>query len=208
MIERFRSSQGDFAACGRRVTLPTAAKSPKRRRGLLRGAPFRCSKSPTLPPLALRAISPCPGESAPDPITGGCPPGRLCIISGAQNLSGPLNSRRATGPWVCKNCRRCGSTPAPGFPSQRHRSKSWRAGLGPAPTKTTRPRPYPAVGAGPRPPAKPSPGGRPIPPVRGKWLKAKRGRGAGRQARRMRGPAPITLPLRFPVGAAHWAARV
>ena len=132
----------------------------------------------------------------------------MCIISGAQNLSGPLNSRRATGPWVCKNCRRCGSTPAPGFPSQRARCKSWRAGLGPAPTKTTRPRPYPAVGAGPRPPAKPSPGGRPIPPVRGKWLKAKRGRGAGRQARRMRGPAPITLPLRFPVGAAHWAARV
>ena len=34
------------------------------------------------------------------------------------------------------------------------------------------------------------------------------GKVAGRQARRMRGPAPITLPLRFPVGAAHWAARV
>ena len=25
---------------------------------------------------------------------------------------------------------------------------------------------------------------------------------------RMRGTLPITLPLRFPVGAAHWAARV
>ena len=29
MIERFRSSQGDFAACGRRVTLPTAARRRK-----------------------------------------------------------------------------------------------------------------------------------------------------------------------------------
>ena len=28
------------------------------------------SYSPTLPPLALRAISPCQGESAPGPITG------------------------------------------------------------------------------------------------------------------------------------------
>ena len=28
-MERFRSSQGDFAACGRRVTLPTAARRRK-----------------------------------------------------------------------------------------------------------------------------------------------------------------------------------
>ena len=34
-IRSFRRSQGDFAACGWRVTLPAAAKSPKRRRGRL-----------------------------------------------------------------------------------------------------------------------------------------------------------------------------
>ena len=42
-------------------------------------------------------------------------------ISGAQNLSDDLNSHRATGPWVCKNCGWCGSVPAPGVPSQRFR---------------------------------------------------------------------------------------
>ena len=29
-----------------------------------------------------------------------------------------LNIYRATGPWVCKNCRWCGSTSAPGFAEQ------------------------------------------------------------------------------------------
>ena len=29
-----------------------------------------------------------------------------------------LNSRRATGPWVCKNCCYCGSVGAPGFADQ------------------------------------------------------------------------------------------
>ena len=33
MIERFRFLQGDFAACGRRVTFSTMRKSPKNRRG-------------------------------------------------------------------------------------------------------------------------------------------------------------------------------
>ena len=39
-------------------------------------------------------------------------------ISSAQNLSDTLNSRRATGPWVCKNCIRCGPNSAPGFAEQ------------------------------------------------------------------------------------------
>ena len=102
---------GSFAACGRRVTLPMAARrrkvrlspfppdgencarslapplpgepaalgfagrygrnSPKRRRGLLRGAPFRCSKSPH-----------------PGPHYEGRVPAEFYKISGAQNLSG------------------------------------------------------------------------------------------------------------------------
>ena len=54
-------------------------------------------------------------------------------ISGAQNLSECLNSRRATGPWVCKICSRCGSWPAPKF------------------IQPTLPGSVSAVGAGPRP---------------------------------------------------------
>ena len=51
-------------------------------------------------------------------IAGGRVPVEFCRISGMQNLSDTLNSRRATGPWVCKNCRWCGSTSAPGFAEQ------------------------------------------------------------------------------------------
>ena len=50
----------------------------------------------------------------PDPIYGGRVPERWRSISGAQNLSGGLNSRRATGPWVCKNYGDCDFIPAPG----------------------------------------------------------------------------------------------
>ena len=53
---------------------------------MLRGAPFRCSKS-----------------LHPGPHYGGRVPARRSRISGAQNLSGNLNSHRATGPWVCRN---------------------------------------------------------------------------------------------------------
>ena len=44
-----------------------------------------------------------------------------------------LNFSRATGPWVCKNCRRCGSTSAPGFAEQTLpvRILSGRSGTGP-----------------------------------------------------------------------------
>ena len=48
------------------------------------------------------------------PVTGVTPWSRQ-NPSGAQNLSDDLNPRRATGPWVCKNCSCCGSTTAPGF---------------------------------------------------------------------------------------------
>ena len=41
------------------------------------------------------------GPLSPDPITGVNPSARQ-IISGVQNLSECLNSRRATGPWVCR----------------------------------------------------------------------------------------------------------
>ena len=74
---------------------------------------------------ALIFAHPTPsGPAGHLPLTGGVGPGlhcgervlvRSCNISGAQNLSGCLNSRRATGPWVCKNCRWCSFTTAPGF---------------------------------------------------------------------------------------------
>ena len=59
---------------------------------------------------APRSYSPFPGPHYGERVLV-----RFCNISGAQNLSGCLNSLRATGPWVCKNCRRCGSISAPGF---------------------------------------------------------------------------------------------
>ena len=97
MIERSRSSRGDFAACGRRVPLPAAAKEPKRRRGRLRMS-------------APRSYSPFPG-----PHLRGFPlePGQNFPARG--NLSECLNFSRATGPWGCKNCRWCGSVSAPEF---------------------------------------------------------------------------------------------
>ena len=83
---------------GRRVTLPAAAKSPKRRRRTAQNE--RSALIFAFPPV---------------PHYEGRPPERLYLISGAQNLSDTLNFRRATGPWVCKNCRRCGFASAPGF---------------------------------------------------------------------------------------------
>ena len=49
------------------------------------------------------------------------------------NLSECLNSRRATGPWGCKNCRWCGSASAPGSPEPARpvRMLSGRSGTGP-----------------------------------------------------------------------------
>ena len=43
------------------------------------------------------------GPLSPDPYNGGRVPVRFCNISGAQNPSDTLNSRRATGPWVSEN---------------------------------------------------------------------------------------------------------
>ena len=97
IIERFRFSQGGFAACGRRVTFPAMGKSPKDRRG-----------------TPQRRTSFANDGLPPDPIYGGRVPERWRSISGAQNLSGGLNSRRATGPWVCKNYGDCDFIPAPG----------------------------------------------------------------------------------------------
>ena len=64
----------------------------------------------------LRMGTACPYSPYPGPHYGGRPIVRCCWISGAQKGSSLRDSFRATGPWVCKNCRWCGSTPAPGFP--------------------------------------------------------------------------------------------
>ena len=56
----------------------------------------------------------CPYSPTPDPITGDALLVGWSGSSGAQNLSEHLNSRRATGPWVCKIYSWCGSTAAPG----------------------------------------------------------------------------------------------
>ena len=58
---------------------------------------------------------PLTGGVGPGPHYGGRPIVRCCWISGAQKGSGLRDSFRATGPWVCKNCRGCGSKTAPGF---------------------------------------------------------------------------------------------
>ena len=95
------SGRGDFAACGRRVTFPAMGKSPKDRRGTAQDERF----------ALIFALPPVPHYEGRklESVSG---------ISGAQNLNDTLNSRRATGPWVCKNCRWCGSTSAPGFAEQ------------------------------------------------------------------------------------------
>ena len=40
MIEQFRFLQGDFAACGRRVSFPAMGKKPKDRRGTAQDGHF------------------------------------------------------------------------------------------------------------------------------------------------------------------------
>ena len=90
----------------------------------------------------------------PGPHYGGRVPVEFCRISGAQNLSDTLNSRRATGPWVCKNYRWCSSTSAPGF-SQPTLPVQIPAGDPRAsPTQTWTQYSH-AVGAGPRPARRP-----------------------------------------------------
>ena len=147
-------TQGSFAACGRRVTLPTAAKSPKRRRGR--------SRWTTAPPRSIGLLS-------PDPRYGGYP------LKWAEHFrrakSGVLGCgpvRPHWGPEREENWDCCGSASAPGFAEPTLPVCFLCRG-----DPRGRPQAFPFRG-------------RPIPPVRGKWLKAKRGRGAGRQARRMR----------------------
>ena len=104
----------------RRVPFSAMRKEPKNRRGRLRMSAYALIFAYPTPSVASRHL----------PLTGGVGPGPLFTgdillarqkISGAQNLSDDLNSHRATGPWVCKNCGWCGSVPAPGAPSQRSR---------------------------------------------------------------------------------------
>ena len=80
-------------------------------------------------------------------------------IFGAQNLSECLNSRRATGPWPCKNCRCCGPVPAPGV-AELVAAGTWSAG-GPRTSPTKFRKSFlRIVGEGLAPPAMPSPEGR------------------------------------------------
>ena len=84
---------------GGELPLPMAAKEGKTPPGCAPdGAPFRCSIV-AAPRTPLRGTRSWLVESG---------------SSGAQNLSEHLNSRRATGPWVCKIYSWCGSTAAPG----------------------------------------------------------------------------------------------
>ena len=144
-MELVRFARGSFAACGRRVPLPMAARRHK-----VHSTPFppvgeNCVRS--LAPRKLRSFPcssssrrirfaglrreqrgigqnapgvssgwalTCPYSPTPDPITGDALLVGWSGSSGAQNLSEHLNSRRATGPWVCKIYSWCGSTAAPG----------------------------------------------------------------------------------------------
>ncbi len=90
--------------CGRsrrRGTFPAMGKYPKDRRGTAQDGHF----------VSIFALP-------PDPHYGGRVPVAGSRISGAQNLSGGLNSFRPTGAWLFKNYSRFGSTTAPGFTEQ------------------------------------------------------------------------------------------
>ena len=54
----------------------------------------------------------------PAPHNGGRVPAGFCRITGAQNLSGTLNSHRPTGAWLFQNCSLYDSKTAPGFAEQ------------------------------------------------------------------------------------------
>ena len=142
MIERFRSSQGGFrrlraatyfahggsssqspldsvSAWWRKLrSFPCSSSSRRTRfaglrreqRGIGQNAAGDAADGLRLRYAPPRSIGPL----SADPITGVTPWSRQ-NPSGAQNLSDDLNPRRATGPWVCKNCSCCGSTTAPGF---------------------------------------------------------------------------------------------
>ena len=69
----------------------------REQRGIGQNAPGDAADGLRLRYAPPRSIGPL----SPDPITGVNPSARQ-IISGVQNLSECLNSRRATGPWVCR----------------------------------------------------------------------------------------------------------
>ena len=114
-MERFRSSQGGFRrlraasyfARGGKVTKTPPGTAQDERSALI----FAFPRTP------LRGLPLEPGKK----------------FSARGNLSECLNSRRATGPWVCKNCRWCGSASAPEFtePTLPVRMLSGRSGTGP-----------------------------------------------------------------------------
>ena len=99
MIERFRSSQGDFAACGRRVTLPTAARRRK-----VHSTPFppggeNCVRSlaPPLPgePASLGFAGSNEGLGKTPP--GTAPDEHFVLIVAHPTPSGPSGHLPLTG---------------------------------------------------------------------------------------------------------------
>ena len=124
-----------------RVTFSTMRKSPKNRRGTPQGrTSFAMSAYPRTP---ITRVTPWVRQNSP----------------GAQNLSGVSNSRRATGPWPCKNFRCCGPAPAPGV-AELVAAGTWSAG-GPRTSPTKFRKSFlRIVGEGLAPPAMPSPEGR------------------------------------------------
>ena len=99
---------GSFAACGRRALLSSFCRARRPRRAVWQGVP-PCGAGSF--PSDGKGTKGSPGDAAEanfvrqwrltpgPPITGAIPWARQ-KISGAQNLSDTLNSRRATGPFV------------------------------------------------------------------------------------------------------------
>ena len=111
-------------------SFPSDGKGPKgspggRRRGELR-SPCRLSPRPPLRGLPLRRCAALPARSSSRISYSSLRPRRAKL---GHFIASPLQRKPtslgfALGPpsaavWVCKNCRRCDSISAPGFPSQR-----------------------------------------------------------------------------------------
>ena len=117
VLDRVRSTQGSFAACGRRA--------------------LRAHRTATLPPLSLHDISPRQGESAPGPPLrelslwpGIGFPARKSGVLGCNSFWphwGPESAKFRT--FAVQDLRLA-------LPNQRYRCESWREAQGPPLRKT------------------------------------------------------------------------